>query len=291
MSDFIKIFSNRELSLIIWLSFFIVLVLFSKKIRSGLFSVVGSLFNKSFLFLYLWIISYMILIIIPLYLFDLWRISDLKNTIIWLFTVGFVLIFSAITSKDSSGYIKRIFISTLKWSIILDFIINFYNFNLLIELLIFSILITLVLLQTVAEKETKYILVSKFINTIFAIIGFTILVFFVYRLSINYKLFVNVNTLISFTLPIILSILFIPLIYFIAIYSTYSGFFKMKRYILKEDNELYVFLKKLVIRKCNISLKKIKLVSKELQIYTSMDKTNIIDDLNMVLEKNKYARK
>ena len=101
MSDLIKIFSNRELSLIIWLSFFIVLILFSKKIRNSLFSVVSSLFNKSFLFLYLWVILYMILIITPLYLLDLWRVSDFKNT-----SSFTTLIYDSHANSEDGGWLR-----------------------------------------------------------------------------------------------------------------------------------------------------------------------------------------
>ncbi len=65
----------------------------------------------------------------------------------------------------------------------------------------------------------------------------------------------------------------------------YEGFLKMKKFILKENRSLYLFLKWRIIWKCHLSLKRIKLVSKKLHIYTSIDKEQIITDLNLILKK------
>lgn len=113
MNSLKEIFNNREISLIIWLGVLIVFVLTQKSMRNSLADVVKLLFGKYFLAIYLTLGIYLFGVFSLLKSVGFWTSADIKDSIFWLFSVGFVLVFSLNKAKDSN-YFKAIIIDTIK---------------------------------------------------------------------------------------------------------------------------------------------------------------------------------
>ncbi|MDA7706375.1 MAG: hypothetical protein P8P13_07905 [Flavobacteriaceae bacterium] len=101
MNKLQEIFSNREISLLIWLGIFILFVLTQKSMRNLLKDVVKLLFGKYFLAIYLTLGIYLFGTFSLLKAIGLWTSADIKDSIFWLFSVAFVLVFSLNKAKDS----------------------------------------------------------------------------------------------------------------------------------------------------------------------------------------------
>jgi len=65
----------------------------------------------------------------------------------------------------------------------------------------------------------------------------------------------------------------------------YESFLKSRKWILKENKKAFRYLKWKVFLKCNFSVKKIRMVTKKLHVYSSIEKAEIRNDLKLLFEK------
>jgi len=136
----------------------------------------------------------------------------------------------------------KVILTATSLTIILEFIVGFYNFSLIWELILIPIVTFISLLSLVAEMKkddpnTK--VVANVLKGILTIIGFGILVYGIYQLITQYTDFLTLSNLKSFLLPPIFTLLFLPLIYFTVLYIKYErAFMNLKRYkFISEDRK------------------------------------------------------
>jgi hypothetical protein len=249
-----EIFSNREIALLSWLFIGLFAVLFTKA-RKSLVAVVKMLFKKTFIVIYLLISLYIFAIILVLKNLGVWDISNLKDILFWLFSIGLILVFKINDAKDSS-YFRKIFLAALKWTILLELIVNLYSFSLLFELLMLPVLVIMGAMQAFAELDEKNKIVSNFLQKIFAIAGLVIFSYALYKTFQNFAQVLNFPNLISFLLPSTITILFIPFLYLLALYSTYESYF-VRLDFMTIKKEQVKRAKKLILRIARLNLNKL----------------------------------
>jgi hypothetical protein len=279
LSKLQEIFNNREISLLIWLGIFIIFVLTQKSMRNTLVDVVKLLFGKYFLAIYLTLGIYLFGIFSLLKAIGLWTSADIKDSIFWLFSVAFVLVFSLNKAKDRK-YFKEILIDTIKVIAILEFVINFYNFSLVTELILLPVLIFIVMLQAVAGLDSKNAQVAKLLTNLMAIFGFGLLIYSIYQLANGYTDFFKLGTLHSFILPIILTILFLPYLYCLSLYSIYESYFIRLDFMTVKKGKVKK-VKKYIRRRAHININRLN------RIMERFDKGVFYDDTNL----KKYVKK
>lgn len=222
-ADIKTIFSNREIALLLWIAVIVLAALFSK-LRESFVPIIQILTGKMFLIIFSLIGVYLFSIILFLKKIGIWDNTNLKDVLFWLFSVGFVLVFK-INDAKSNAYFKGIFFSAIKWTIILEFIVTLYSFSLITEIIILPILVFLTAIQAYAELNEKHKPVSSFLKNILAIAGLIIFSFSLYKTILNFDDVLTFQNLVTFLLPSTITILFIPFVYLLALYSTYESYF------------------------------------------------------------------
>jgi hypothetical protein len=260
-----SIFSNRELSVLIWGVVILTALLFVKNIRQSSKQLFKALFVKQIMTILFLLILFTVTIIFFFYKINLWDKSLLKDTIFWFFGVALVLSYKANNAKDFT-YFKEIIKDTIKWTIIIEFLINFYTFSLLTELILIPVMVIVVLLQTVSEMDKKNEQVTKLLKNVTAIFGLILLSYVVYKTFTNYKMLFALNNLFSFLLPIILTIIVLPFIYFLSLYINYETLFVRIKYMTK-DNSVRLLLRKEILLAANFNIEKLHLISKKMNNY------------------------
>lgn len=240
MFDFLKLLSNREISILIWAFLTLtILILSSKGSFGNLLSVVKALFSKKFIPFYATFGIYFFIIISILSKFSIWEFSLYKDFIYWFLTTGIVLFFNSNNLKGYKDFTKVI-LTAISLTIILEFIIGFYNFSLVWELILIPIVTFISLLSLVAEmkkddRNTK--IVANILKNILSFIGLGIFIYCIYQLTINYKDFFTLSNLKSFLLPPLFTLLFLPLVYFTVLYIKYErAFGNLRRYKFLTNN-------------------------------------------------------
>jgi hypothetical protein len=127
-------------------------------------------------------------------------------------------------------------------------------------------MVIVVLLQTVSEMDKKNEQVTKLLKNVTAIFGLILLSYVVYKTFTNYKMLFALNNLFSFLLPIILTIIVLPFIYFLSLYINYETLFVRIKYMTK-DNSVRLLLRKEILLAANFNIEKLHLISKKMNNY------------------------
>ena len=228
---------------------------------------------------------YIAIIVGLFYYFNLWDISLLKDTIYWTLGVGFILFVNVNKAISREKYFKKILIDNFKLIVIFQFLSNLYFFNLILEIIFIPILLMFTLTSAYSENKDEYKPVKKLSDTLLAIYGFTVLIFSIYHAITDFESLNNINSLKSLLLSPILTVLYLPFLYFMALFMAYESFIKSKKWILKDNKKIFRFLKWHVYINCKFSLKKLRKLTKKLHVYTSISKTEIRNDLEKILNE------
>lgn len=83
MNELSEFISNRELAIIIWGGIFLIWAYSKKSIRKSIIPFFKSLSQRTILLVIILMFVYVSLIVFSLYLFQLWEVTDLFDTVIW----------------------------------------------------------------------------------------------------------------------------------------------------------------------------------------------------------------
>lgn len=248
-------FSNRDIALMAWLGIFFLVFLLQKKIRKALLSFFKILFAKNLASIFIVFGIYILGTVLFLKLINLWDSQNLKDTIFWFFGVAIVLMMNIHKAKDFL-FFKSIVKDTVKWTIFIEFWLNFYSFSLGVELILLPLLLLLFLIQTVSGMRKEQKDVYRAITNVLSFIGLCILIFVLYKTIVSYQGLLTKTTLISLLLPIILSIMLIPFLYLTAVYMGYERLFVHLRNVIPDEARLKE-LRKAVFLETKFNINKI----------------------------------
>jgi ABC-type multidrug transport system fused ATPase/permease subunit len=128
-------------------------------------------------------------------------------------------------------------------------------------LVLIPVVAFIVILEVFAKTDEKNSSVAKLMNGLLGlliIIGIVILIFAISNVVSDYKNFVSLDTLRKFLLPPVLTILFLPFIYFMVLFSTYEQLFVQLNLGYEKSKKLKRYAKRKIIQHCLLSLKKVK---------------------------------
>lgn len=259
------LFNNREIATAIWLFAIFIFMLVKREIRESLFNVINAFFKIKILFSIFLMIVYTTGILIVLHHVRLWNTSLLKDSIVWFCFTGILMCFNLVTSKKEENLFRKIIISNIKIVIIIEFIINTYTFSLVVELFFIPLVTLLVIMEVIAKKDKKYSYVIKIINGLYIIIGVVILFYVTSNVVSDYKNIGSLDTLRNIVLVPLLTISFLPFIYFMMLFDAYERLFVRLNLGYEKNNKLKRYAKRKIIKHCLLSLKK---VNKALNVNT-----------------------
>lgn len=247
--------NSREIAVGLWLVAIIVFAVSFRVVRKSVVDVLNAFFTpKLFIPLVASFLPTILVITILAYL-NWWDTSVLKETIYWVVGTGLVM-FSGFTKVQSvKELFKKTIKDTLKLVIILEFFVGFYVFPLWIELLLFPFVTLVILLSTVADyqKSQEYDITRKFLKGLVVAIGLVVLLFAVIAFMNNPRPLFTYHNLELFLLPILLSFMYIPAVYLLALYSKYELVFNRINHFLKLSNKDKRAVKIAAIRRCGFS--------------------------------------
>ena len=253
-----NLFNNREIATAIWLLVIFILMLFKRDIRKSILDVFKAFLDIKILSSIFFMIAYTAGIVFVLYQINFWNISLLKDTVVWFCFIGIPISFYSVTSETDQNLFRKIIVYNIKIVIIIEFIVNTYTFSLVGELVLIPVVTFIVILGVVAKTDEKNSSVAKLTNGLLIIIGIVILIFAISNVVSDYKNFVSLDTLRKFLLSPLLTILFLPFIYFMVLFSTYEQLFVQLNLGYEKSKKLKRYAKRKIIQHCLLSLKKVK---------------------------------
>lgn len=219
------IFSTREISILIWLVIIIFFSMLNKEIRKIFIDCIKLLFDPKIAVVWLIYCLYTFLITILLTNLSIWERIYIKDIIIWFIIVGLINYIKSITDNDFEFSLRKLVKDNISVTIIVEFIISIFTFNIILELLIVPVVTILSLLSLYSERNSNYESVYKIIGGIMGTFGLFLAIKTIEVGIDEYKYLNMKDTLASFMIPIIYSFLSIPLYYIIRLYTKYEKVF------------------------------------------------------------------
>lgn len=274
MSHLLNIFNNREIALFIWFFLFLIWVLSKKEIRKSLVGVLKAFLKWKILTSVFSMILYVSLLIALSYKIRFWDTSMLKDTLYWFFGVAFIMLMNSNKTNEEDHYFKKVLLDNLKLVVVLEFIINLYVFNLVVEVIFIPILIFIVIVNAFAETKKEYLPVSKLMSNILTFIGICFVVFSFKNIVTDFKSFAKIDNLRSFLLPPVLTFTYSPFIYLMALYIKYENIY-LRMDLFNEKKKILKYAKRKIFVLCHFNLKKLNKLSKELGIIKIDNKNDV----------------
>jgi len=255
-------------------------MLFSRKLRNEIINLISLFTKKKIILPFLWMIFYVAICIFIFREFNFWSPKMLKDTLFWFFTSCLVLFFNVNNIKDNS-FIKTILFESFKLALVAEFLLNLYTFSLAVELILVPSVIFISLLITVANTNTEFNVVKKFLSFTIGLIGLFLWIYLAvktYQTSFNDF---NNSMLQSFSLPILLTISILPFLYFFAVFMQYESFF-IRINCMTKNIEKATQIKKAVKKTAKLNLSKLNMISKrflKIEAFSSQDVFQYISSL------------
>ncbi|MGH7202877.1 MAG: hypothetical protein ACREHC_00350 [Candidatus Levyibacteriota bacterium] len=258
MQIFIDVFNNREKALIIWIVIALVYMLLNKDIRKSFMLVVKAILSKKIAIALAAMLIYISSIVFAAYKVHFWDSSLLKDTVFWIIGTAFVMFINFDKANKDGNYFKKVLVDSLKFVILLEFIINLYVFPFFVELILIPILFFLTAMLVISGTKKEFYPVKKILQTLLAIFGLYLIFYAVTHIFGNFKEFATIENLKDFLLTPLLTLLFLPFIYFLALYSAYELLFVRLDLLMKHNHKrLRQFTKREIFNACLFDLKKL----------------------------------
>jgi hypothetical protein len=219
----IQKFKSREIATIIWLAILTIILMVNKTTRKSISDVCRILFTRLFITLFISICVYTSLILACLSEFNLWDVTLLKETIIWIVFTAFVVCIKSSPEMKKTIDLKKMFVDNFKIVLLIEFISNAYSFNLLTEIIFLPMILFIVICSTYIERKTEYSKVRPIFSFVQAVFGIAIIWNGIWGFIINIKTISMFDTVKDFALTPLLNIAFIPFIYGFAIFIVYDS--------------------------------------------------------------------
>lgn len=220
-------FNTKEIAYLIWGTVALALILLSKGVRRPFVGLLRTLFTRKFLYVYLIALSYVGLSVLILSKANLWDQALIKDTIMWVLFIACPLMYKAARIKDFNNFVKEIVRPLTAISVVFEFVVGLYTFDLWIELAMVPVLVCIAGMLAVAEGKADTVKVQKLLKGVLSFIGILSLIAVGIHLGAHYKEYINWLTLMQFLLPLLLSLLFLPFLYGLSMFTHYEGAFDL----------------------------------------------------------------
>lgn len=248
-----EVLNNREIASAIWMLLFAAWAFSKREVRSAFGSALDAFAKKVILVPFSLLIIHTLASVWVLNQIGIWDSAQTKNTVLWFVGVAAVSFFRINKIADDRHYFKNAIKDNLKIIVFIEFLVTFYTFNLVAELVFVPFMVFIGALLAVSQTDEKYILVQKVLSKLIEIIGISIIFYTAYMLVIDFNDFAQVQTVLDFSVPIALSILLLPLIYIFHVYMVYEGVFVRMQFSIK-DEKLRAYAKRSAIIKYKLDL-------------------------------------
>lgn len=279
MNELINSLSNRDLSIIFW---FLIFIIFFISIDLRNFrQLIILLLNKYFIALYIIILLYFGSIVKMLSNYNIWEISYYKELVFWFITSGFAL-FSKIDKLNRLSDFIKIILKLLTINTFLEYLISLESFSFFSELILVPIILFITILFQVSsyksKNDSKYQNVTKFLNSILVIFGLIILGLIIYRIIYDFDQYINYGNFKTFLVAPFLTIIYLPILYFIIVYIKYENAFMILNRYKFLDNKRNKKIKSSFLLVSNLNLRKLDNM-KEMIIW---NKSQLRDEQNIL---------
>lgn len=280
MSNLQMIFNNREMAIGTWIVFIVIIGLFTKPVKDFIKSAFPIIFCRKFIVFYCVFIIFFVVTIYFLHRIGFWEFDLLKDTIFWVLFVELPLFVKTIEKAKDAHFFVKLIKENITLVVIIEFVLNFWSFGLLTEFILVPCTVFVAVLYAIASLEEKYLKVRNFLKGIFLILGVAIIIFTIKNIIQTPEQLFNITTLKELLLPILLLVLNLPVVYGLALHSTYEQLFLR----LKGNTKEKAKMKRRLILFAGINLAKVTSVRENIAqtLIISLSERDLNENLKLL---------
>jgi hypothetical protein len=259
--------NTRETALVVWLVVLAVLLGRRRSVWDALWNVVTSLFQRYVIAAWLSALIYTGIVIAVLIHFRYWNLELLKGTIVWFFGSALVALFS--TEPVGAHYYRQLILRNVAVVALVEFVVNLYTLPLPVELVLVFFMLFLPALQAVSTISpdltgAKYDAVRRLISGCLSLLGVFLLLSSVIQIVLHWNETFSLEKGREFALPLVLSVAFVPILYFWKYFGTVQSMLVLVRFgIQGENSDLYRFARRRILGAIGFSVRRADLFSRE----------------------------
>lgn len=225
MTELLKQLSNREIATLIWIGLFLIWMLIMPKIRQSLGSVIKDFCQPVILRVVVMAALYIMGTIWLLHRRDIWSTDFIYSTLTWAITFALVAMFEAHKLASDKRHMGKIIRDVINVTAVLMFIVELHSFSLAVEMIALPVLTFITLMHEMAKMREEHAAVEKLLGAILAIVGLSYFAISLWQTWAGYEEIDGLDTLRSFIIPVLLSLLFLPFLFGLGVYMAYERIF------------------------------------------------------------------
>jgi len=249
------IFNNREIAIGILVVALVTIPFLFKASRKDFIKAIYIFFGFSLWGFHLTYLTSSFLAVYFLHNIGFWDMALLKDTLIWIIFIQIPLSIKAVEKAKDGRFFTDLLRDVFSAYFIFQYIVNFWTFSLLWEIVIQLLLLVFGIVYVVANAK-KEISTAKVMGVFNAIIGFVLLIFVVLKLFTNSSELLNMFTFKELILPALMLLMNIPSIYGLAVYSKLQQTFRIMEMHVSEPKKM----KMRILLFSRFNLKKLQLL-------------------------------
>lgn len=187
----------------------------------------------------------------------LWDISLYIDTIFWYLGTATVLLINVNDAVRDDRFFYKLVRENIALIAILQVLISLYNFSLFVEIALVPIVVLLVGMRVVAERDKNYQAVKTFCALVLSGIGVILIIFTLSQIAPNIQSLYTHQTLQAFVTIPLLTFACLPFIYVVALWMEYEILFLYLNNIFKIDAQFARTARWKMILLCNVSLQRV----------------------------------
>jgi hypothetical protein len=247
--------NTRETALVVWVVGFLLFALTKRDVHHRIWGLLKFTFTSA------WLVGALLMAaawatasIFLLVSLGYWEGSMTKVALLWF--VGFALVALFDTKEVDRSYPYRLLLRNLGLAVVVEFVVALHTFPLPIELILVPLAFLLVGMQVIAEGNPEFAPTRKLIAWCLGFIGSASLVFSLVYVAEHFDELATAKEIKEFLLPLVLTACFVPFLIGVRYISAWQSMLAMVRFGLHENDDLYRFARRSIVRACGVNLLK-----------------------------------
>ncbi len=183
--------TDRELASLAWIGLAVVAGSFSRSLREGVTGIVRLVLKPVFLTPFGLLGSYVAALVGLGSLTPAWNLNLLRDTVLWFFSVGVVLMFRAVNAAKEEGWFLHQAVGTVRMTVFLEFYLNLRTFPFWGEFVLQGWLLVLILADGAVQLDrirgsTDLAKTGRVVHWLQAVTGLALLVYVAVWLAGNW---------------------------------------------------------------------------------------------------------
>lgn len=272
-------FNNREIATAIWLLVFTAWMLSFPSVRESIFRLFRSVLHWKILACVGLMAIYTGASISIFWLAGLWNLALLKDTVLWFFFTGFVVLMHFMTELNNKITLRKALRASITLLVFVEYLINTYVFPLWAEMMLVPFMTILFSLDAFSRRDDKYSDVTKLTSILSSILGLGIFVFVVTRAIDDWRNLGSIDTFRSIAFPPLMTIAFIPFIYCSLLIAAYENLFIRLNIGSRKTSDVKQYAKSRIYRHCRLSLRSLNELSSHAFRFHALETIDDVDNV------------